>query len=61
MNPLPSVDETCNMIQQEESQREIFKQGSNNKEDVEVMAMYGKRLDVKCQNIGKSGHSADKY
>ncbi|KAL2923749.1 Retrovirus-related Pol polyprotein from transposon RE2, partial [Bienertia sinuspersici] len=58
MNPLPSVDETCNMIQQEESQREIFKHET--REETGVLAMYGKRSEVTCSNCGKNGHLFDK-
>ncbi|KAL2892467.1 Gag polyprotein [Bienertia sinuspersici] len=57
MTELPSVDEACNMIQQEESQRELFKQGQN---DTDVMAMHSKRNDTHCGNCGKRGHTTEK-
>ncbi|KAL2904801.1 Gag-Pol polyprotein, partial [Bienertia sinuspersici] len=57
MTKLPIVDEACNMIQQEESQRELFGQRNN---EGEVLAMTSKKADTTCSNCGKTGHSTDK-
>lgn len=57
MSPLPSVDVACGMIQQEESQQEVL---GGHKEDQEGFAMYGKKVDGKCNNCGKMGHKQDK-
>ncbi|KAL2898227.1 Intracisternal A-particle Gag-related polyprotein [Bienertia sinuspersici] len=58
MSPLPTVNEACNLIQQEESQREIFRQTT--KQETGIMAMYGKKGDLKCSNCGKTGHTVEK-
>ncbi|KAL2940597.1 Retrovirus-related Pol polyprotein from transposon TNT 1-94 [Bienertia sinuspersici] len=58
MSKLPSVYEACNMIQQEESQRELFKPGHN---EVEPLAMHSKRADTVCSNCGKMGLSTEKF
>lgn len=58
MSPLPTVEEACNIIQQEESQRAVFRQGK--REDSSIMAMFGKKTDLKCSNYGKAGHTQDK-
>ncbi|KAL2901891.1 Retrovirus-related Pol polyprotein from transposon RE2, partial [Bienertia sinuspersici] len=58
MRPLPSVDEACNLMQQEESQRDIFKQQV--KEESGGLAMLGKKLDLSCSNCGKGGHTQEK-
>ncbi|KAL2942299.1 Dihydroxy-acid dehydratase [Bienertia sinuspersici] len=47
---LPSVDEACNMLQQEESQRVILKQG---KEENDRIAMHTKRGDLACGKCEK--------
>ncbi|KAL2905020.1 Gag-Pol polyprotein [Bienertia sinuspersici] len=57
MTKLPSVDEACNMILQEESKKELFRQINN---EGDVMAMSSKRAGVTCSNCGKTGHSNDK-
>ncbi|KAL2942747.1 Gag polyprotein [Bienertia sinuspersici] len=48
----------CNLIKQEESQREIFRQTT--KEETGIMAIYGKKGDLKCSNCGKTGHTVEK-
>ncbi|KAL2928781.1 hypothetical protein RDABS01_028531 [Bienertia sinuspersici] len=58
MNPLHVVDEACNMIQQEESQREIFKQSS--KDEIGGLAMSSKKGDMKFTNCGKLGQTKEK-
>ncbi|KAL2904002.1 Protein mms22 [Bienertia sinuspersici] len=54
---LPTVKEACNIMQQEEIQREVFK---HVKEEPEVMAMHTKRSELSCENCGKSGHATEK-
>ncbi|KAL2920861.1 Retrovirus-related Pol polyprotein from transposon RE1 [Bienertia sinuspersici] len=56
---LPSLEEASNMIliQQEESQREIFQ---NNKEESTVLAMNTRKTELTCTNCGKAGHSTEK-
>ncbi|KAL2932887.1 Retrovirus-related Pol polyprotein from transposon RE1 [Bienertia sinuspersici] len=56
MTKLPTVEEACNIIQQEETQREVFKQ---EKKDVEPMAMHIKKAELVCGNCGKTGHSIE--
>ncbi|KAL2932776.1 Gag polyprotein [Bienertia sinuspersici] len=51
---LPNVEAACGMIQQEESQQEIF---TSPKEEHDTFAMLGKKTDVKCHNYGKGGHN----
>ncbi|KAL2906464.1 Phosphoenolpyruvate carboxylase, partial [Bienertia sinuspersici] len=57
MSKLPTVDEACNIIQQEESQREVFKQ---EKGENDGMVMHIKKNEQLCSNYGKPGHSYDK-
>ncbi|KAL2898961.1 DNA-directed RNA polymerase subunit beta [Bienertia sinuspersici] len=57
LSKLQSVDETYNMLQQEEYQRVIFKQG---KEESDGQAMHSKKADVTCGNCGKDGHAIEK-
>ncbi|KAL2935775.1 Retrovirus-related Pol polyprotein from transposon RE1, partial [Bienertia sinuspersici] len=57
MSPLIGVEEACNMIQQEENQREIFKQS---KDDSSMLVMHSKKTDLKCGNCGKTGHLTKK-
>ncbi|KAL2928518.1 Antiviral helicase SKI2 [Bienertia sinuspersici] len=56
---LPTADESCSTIQQEESQRETLKPV---KEEPDTLAMYGKASDPApmCTTCGKSGHLRDK-
>ncbi|KAL2944617.1 Retrovirus-related Pol polyprotein from transposon RE2 [Bienertia sinuspersici] len=54
MNPLPTVESACGMLQQEESQQRIYAGGN---EEHEVLAMMGKKQDLKCHNCGKTGHN----
>ncbi|KAL2929715.1 Retrovirus-related Pol polyprotein from transposon TNT 1-94 [Bienertia sinuspersici] len=60
---LPTASEACSTIQQEESQRENFK---NVKEESEGLVMYGKGIDgsagssgTSCTVCGKQGHVKD--
>ncbi|KAL2895249.1 Gag polyprotein [Bienertia sinuspersici] len=53
MTNLPSVEEVCAMIQQEETQRVVLKAV---KEEPEPLAMYGKSSGVVCESCGKMGH-----
>ncbi|XP_071713627.1 uncharacterized protein [Rutidosis leptorrhynchoides] len=54
LNPLPSVEVACSMLQQEESQREMFT-------SVESTALYSKsNTKDKCELCGNKGHSPDK-
>ncbi|KAL2933027.1 Gag-Pol polyprotein [Bienertia sinuspersici] len=57
LTKLPTVEEACNMIQQEETQREVFKQA---KDESEVMAMHTKKNEMMCGNCGKTGHTTDR-
>lgn len=59
---LPSVETTCSMIQQEESQREVLNLG---KSEIESSAIFSKshdsavtyrRNDEKCLECGNKGH-----
>ncbi|KAL2926156.1 Gag-Pol polyprotein [Bienertia sinuspersici] len=51
------LKEASNMIQQEESQREIFQ---NNKEENAVLAMSTKKAELSCTIYGKAGHITEK-
>ena len=59
--PLPSVESACSVLQQEESQRELFKPV---KEELDVQAMYSKgdekKNDENCSACGKIGHTREK-
>ncbi|KAJ8436185.1 hypothetical protein Cgig2_021856 [Carnegiea gigantea] len=61
MTPLPSVEAACSLIQQEESQREVFK---INKLEVETTALYSRNERFKdaktCAECGNKGHTSDK-
>ncbi|KAL2945484.1 Retrovirus-related Pol polyprotein from transposon TNT 1-94 [Bienertia sinuspersici] len=57
MSPLPMVDVACGMLQQEESQQQIFNQP---KEEAEGFAMLGRRTELTCSNCNKRGHSVEK-
>ncbi|KAL2942946.1 Antiviral helicase SKI2 [Bienertia sinuspersici] len=54
---LPSADEACCAIQQEESQRESLKPV---KEEQESLAMHGKAAPPTCTACGKIGHIKEK-
>ncbi|XP_071712544.1 uncharacterized protein [Rutidosis leptorrhynchoides] len=54
MSPLPSVEMACSMLQQEESQREIFG-GASDK-----FGGTSDKLSDKCATCGNKGHSPDK-
>lgn len=55
--PLPFVDEACNMLQQEESQREIL----NESKADHTLVMLSKNNDLSvCSACGKQGHNGDK-
>ncbi|KAL2926367.1 Gag-Pol polyprotein [Bienertia sinuspersici] len=56
MSPLTTVEATCGMVQQEEAQQEIF---VGSKEEHDVLAMTGRKQDLKCHNCGKTGHNQD--
>jgi len=62
MNPLPSVESACSMLQQEELQRQVL-------EDVHIQlessALFsnnvdGRSGDIKCSQCGERGNSKDK-
>lgn len=63
MNPLPSVEFACAVLQQEESQRDLLKMSSP-----DVSAMYGKAISdrsisnksIVCSVCEKRGHSHEK-
>lgn len=59
MQPLPNMDEAYNLLQQEESQREVL-QLSKNEHD--SLVMYGKSGEdiVICSACGKHGHIREK-
>ncbi|KAL2896108.1 Gag polyprotein [Bienertia sinuspersici] len=50
---LPTVDEAYNMIQQEESQRNVF---NHSRDDMGGMVMNTKKSDMICTNYNKPGH-----
>lgn len=56
-NPLPSVETTCSVLQQEESQREIL---SHDKITTESTALYSKNTAEVCTKCGVKGHPRDK-
>lgn len=57
MTPLPSVEEACNLLQQEENQRAVF---SHTKDGgAMAMAMNTRKGDLTCSNCGKAGHTKD--
>ncbi|KAL2896618.1 hypothetical protein RDABS01_038402 [Bienertia sinuspersici] len=56
MTKLPQVEEACKIIQQEESQREIFTVKS---EDTSGLAMNSRKNENSCSNCGKSGHNSE--
>lgn len=61
MIPLPSVEEACAAVQQEESQKEVLNQGVLG--DNEVLAMFSKGngdRNMMCTGCGRKGHSSDK-
>ncbi|KAL2922148.1 Gag polyprotein [Bienertia sinuspersici] len=53
MANLPSVEEVCSMIQQEETQRVVLK---TVKKEPKPLAMYTKSNVIACDNCGKIGH-----
>lgn len=59
VQPLPSVDEAYNLLQQEESQRDVLLTMRN---ESDTLVMYGKSIEemVQCSACGKPGHSKDK-
>lgn len=57
MSPLPTVDNACGILQQEESHKEIHK---HIKTESDGLAMYSRRNELSCTNCGKTGHTADK-
>ncbi|GJR20896.1 cysteine-rich receptor-like protein kinase 8 [Tanacetum coccineum] len=57
INPLPSIESTCSMLQQEESQRVLF--GSSS---VETTALLSKgKFQEKCSICGFKWHPPEKY
>ncbi|XP_071697670.1 uncharacterized protein [Rutidosis leptorrhynchoides] len=58
MSPLPGVEVSCSMLQQEESQREMFTYVQNQ----DMTALYSKSAtsDDKCTFCGHKWHSPDK-
>ncbi|XP_021718635.1 uncharacterized protein LOC110686350 [Chenopodium quinoa] len=57
LTPLPSVEAACGMFQREESQQEIF---TLPKEEQDAFAMYESKIEMKCTNCGKIGHTIEK-
>ncbi|KAL2942500.1 putative polyketide biosynthesis enoyl-CoA hydratase PksH [Bienertia sinuspersici] len=57
LSKLSTVKEACNMIQQQETQREVFK---HVKEEPKGMAMNTKKGDQMCGNCGKLGHITER-
>ncbi|KAL2937133.1 hypothetical protein RDABS01_020582 [Bienertia sinuspersici] len=58
MAAYPIAGEACNAIQQEESQRSIFKEV---KEESEGIAIYSKTGPPQCTHCGKKGHTWTNY
>lgn len=61
MIPLPSMEEACAMVQQEESQKKVLGGGALG--DNDVLAMYSRGNGDKnlvCTGCGRKGHSNDK-
>ncbi|KAL2931397.1 Protein translocase subunit SecA [Bienertia sinuspersici] len=56
MTKLPHVEEACKIIQQEESQREIF---APKVEENSRLAMNSRKNENSCSNRGKTGHSTE--
>lgn len=56
MTRLPTVEEASNMIQQEESQREIF---SGTREERTGLAMNTRKGEGSCSNCGRSNHTTE--
>ncbi|KAL2895109.1 Retrovirus-related Pol polyprotein from transposon RE1 [Bienertia sinuspersici] len=54
---LPTVDEACNLIQQEDSQGWIFR---GNQEDKNGLATLASKSEFKCRNCGKTGQATEK-
>lgn len=55
--PLPSVDEACNMLQQEETQREVLSDFISDHN----LVMFSKKNDLSnCSACGKEGHIGNK-
>ncbi|KAL2904819.1 Retrovirus-related Pol polyprotein from transposon RE2 [Bienertia sinuspersici] len=52
-SPLPTEEEACNVISQEESQRQTLR---NIKEELEGLAMYSRSNPPVCSACGKTGH-----
>nr|GEU57423.1 serine carboxypeptidase S28 family protein [Tanacetum cinerariifolium] len=60
MTPLPTVESACALLQQEESQRDVF--GSSTSSTVETTALYNKQYGKeKCTICGFKWHPLDKY
>ncbi|KAL2939151.1 Retrovirus-related Pol polyprotein from transposon TNT 1-94 [Bienertia sinuspersici] len=57
MSPLPTVNTVCGMLQQEESQNEVFY--SSKEENEKGFAMMGKKSDLICSNCSKRGHTQE--
>lgn len=57
MNPLPTVETVCSMLQQEETQREVLEL---NKIEVKTIALFSKNDDQRCSQCGNRGHSKEK-
>ena len=57
MNPLPSVESVCSMIQQEELQRQVLEDVPLH---VESSALLSRTTEVKCTLSGVKGHVKEK-
>jgi len=57
MNPLPTVETMCSMLQQEETQREVLEL---NKIEIESATLLGKTDDLRCSQCGNKGHPKER-
>ena len=63
MNPLPSVESVCSMLQQEELQKQVLEDAHPL---LESLALLSKNIEIrsgemKCGVCGNKGHTNDKY
>jgi len=62
MNPLPSVESVCSLLQQEEPQRQVLEDTHIQLESAALLTknVEAKGGDTKCSVCGNKGHSRDK-